>query len=247
MKLINTLDLSESDLDEKVYRDSILPGLFEFLFFFFLLSLIINSIITHFPDIPNNSIVFILFGLIMNTLFLFIFSLLAWVSWTRFRLSLRSSNWLIKANSRRILVRLRSYNDYYLDDTRFATLELHWNNIKWVRLTTETATQTGTDYFGDRKTRYTYVELHLSLSEKDLKEISTKLGKGGYGNSIAYRKKKQFGFKYDDYPVMLKNGLILRVRWNSIRPKANKMLEYFSHYTQIEPSICTKIDYRTEK
>ena len=43
--------------------------------------------------------------------------------------------------------------------------------------------------------------------------------------------------KHHDYPVRLVNDNILRVRWNSIKPRIKNTLAIFSKYTKIEEEI----------
>lgn len=43
--------------------------------------------------------------------------------------------------------------------------------------------------------------------------------------------------KYHDYPVRLVNDNILRVRWNSIKPRIKNTLEIFSKYAKVEEEL----------
>jgi hypothetical protein len=170
MKLTSILNAGESVLDRQVFRtsssrDLIVFGLFSILFL---------ACVGHYTwYFLTYSVGF--WGKLAYLWFGFWFGLFAWFAWSRFKASLLPSNWLVKAGPDRLLIKFRSFQNYYYPDNDPVVIELFWREIDWVRKTRETSTKPGSD--GAVIEFFRYLDLKLHLSEKELKKIENALVK----------------------------------------------------------------------
>jgi hypothetical protein len=271
MRLISILDVTDTVLDEKNFRNSNVSNIIVFILF----SLLIIGCTYIFiaEDYYRDGSVW---SYIIYLWFVFWLGLFVWSAWSRFRSCLLPTNWLVKLSTDRILVKYRSFQNLNYAKTDSIIIELLWHDIDWVRKTKETSTKDK----GDSAVTefFTYLDLKLNLSEGDLKEIKAglieeqnrkpprsevsklrhELFRARKNKSPKYeiqdikerirqakankKSQKKSGVKFNDYPVRLIDNGILRVRWNGIKPKINKALEFCSLRTSVDSEIKIKSD-----
>ena len=168
MKLISILNVDESVLNRQVFRTSSLRDLIVFSIFFILFLACVGHYIWY---SLSYSVEF--WWNFAYLWFCFWFGLFAWFACSRFKTSLLPSNWLVKASPDRLLIKFRSFQNYYYPDTDPVVIELYWREIDWVRNTRETSTKPGSD--GAITEFFTYLDLKLHLYEKELKKIENAL------------------------------------------------------------------------
>lgn len=169
MKLISVLNVGESVLDEQVFRTSTLRNLIGFSFFFFPF---LACVVLYVWNSVSSSV-----GFMGHTAYLwgvFWCGLFSWMFWSGFKSSMLPSNWLVKSSPDRLLIKFRSFQNYYYPETDPVVIELYWREIEWVRKTRETSSKTGSD--GAAVTEFwTYLDMKLKLSEEEFKEIENGL------------------------------------------------------------------------
>ena len=127
MKLISILNVGESVLDEHEFRTSSLGDFIAFSIFFILFLACVGHYIGY---SMTGSVGF--WGFAGYLWFGFWFGLIAWFAWSRFRASLLPSNWLVKASPDRLLIKFRSFQNYYYPETDPVVIELYWREIAWI-------------------------------------------------------------------------------------------------------------------
>jgi hypothetical protein len=168
MRLISILNAGESVLDRQVFRTSSLRDLIVFSLFSILFLACVGHYIWYSVSYSVGfwwKFAYLWFG--------FWFGLFAWFAWSRFKASLLPSNWLVTAGPDRLLIKIRSFQNYYYPDTDPVVIELFWREIDSVRKTVETSIKPGSD--GDVTEYFTYLDLKLRLSEKESKKIENAL------------------------------------------------------------------------
>ena len=99
----------------------------------------------------------------------FWFGFIANLSWSRLRSSFLPSNWLLKISPGRLLIKFRSFQNYFYPETDPVVIDIHWRDIDWVRMTKETSSRTTSDTTETRF--YTYLDIKLNLSDVEIKDI----------------------------------------------------------------------------
>ena len=138
------------------------------------------------------------------------------------RAALRPSNWLLKFNTERTLVKFRSHlNDHFPEEDP-AVLFLFNSEIEWIRKVRETLSSPQTDSAGtaERLSFWTYLEVKLADSV-DVSKLKEAL------QAERKRQAPKIGrtrTKHKHYPVKLTDAGILRLEWNGIRPGIDKTL-----------------------
>ena len=164
MRLINVANASESVLAERVFRNSYINSAFAFVVFFGLFLAVVGH---YYWYSTNYSVVSL--GYIGYFWFGFWFGLIAWMAWSRLRSGFLPSNWLLKISSDRLLIKFRSYQNYFYPETDSVVIEIYWRDIDWVRMTRETSSRPGSDTAESQF--FTYLDMKLNLSDEELKEI----------------------------------------------------------------------------
>jgi hypothetical protein len=168
MRLISISDVANTTHDDAVFRTSSMADLIAFsIFFILLLSCFVHFIWNLIEGSINAAWLFgyFWFG---GTFFLF-----TWLAWTRIKASRLISNWLVKANATRVLIKFRSFQNYYYPESDTVVIDLSWREVDWIRKTKETATKPGSD--GTVTQFFTYLDMKLALSEQELKGIESAL------------------------------------------------------------------------
>ncbi|RKZ43718.1 MAG: hypothetical protein DRQ58_12220 [Gammaproteobacteria bacterium] len=215
MKLISILSARESVLDGQLFRTSSLRNLIVFSIFFILLLACVGHYTWYFL---TYSVGF--WGKLAYLWFGFWFGLFAWFAWSRFKACLLPSNWLVKTSPDRLLIKFRSFQNYYYPETDPVVIELNWREIDWVRKTRETSTRPGSD--GAVTEFFTYLDLKLHISENELKKIKDALGNERNNKPLMSavgelkhelfqtRKRKAPEFEIDGIKNRLRNEKIVR-------------------------------------
>lgn len=164
MKLISVINANEFALDEQVFRNSSFGSFIAFVIFFGLFL----AVVGHYYWYSTNYSVITL-GYIGYLWLGFWFGLIAKLVWSRLRSSFLPSNWLLKTSSGRLLIKFRSFQNYYYPDTDPVVIEIYWCDVDWVRMTKETSSRLRSDTAETQF--YTYLDMKLNLSNEELKEI----------------------------------------------------------------------------
>ncbi|MCP4046658.1 MAG: hypothetical protein GY732_11805 [Gammaproteobacteria bacterium] len=170
MKLLSIVNVVKSVLDEQVFRtsslrDHIIFSLFGVLFLACVGHYTLYSISSSTGFWGNVGYLWIGFWL----------GLIAWLSWLRFKASLLPSNWLVKMDPGHVLIKFRSFQNYYYPECDPVVIELLWREIAWARKTRETAIKQNSDAAVTEF--FTYLDLKLNLSDEVLKEIGNAIAK----------------------------------------------------------------------
>ena len=164
MKLISIINANESVLDEQVFRNSSFGSFIAFVIFFVLFLAVVGHYYwysTNYSVIPLGYIGYLWLG--------FWFGLIAKLAWSRLRSSFLPSNWLLKTSSDRLLIKFRSFQNYFYPETDPVVIEIYWRDVDWVRMTRETSSSPRSD---TTETQFsTYLDMKLNLFDEELKEI----------------------------------------------------------------------------
>ena len=164
MRLISIQDTSDDGLYDAVFKTS---GLASFLVFIICLGIGIAIWIPFITDyLKGNVSLWWILGIGWVSFWCL---LIAWFGWSRYKAGLLTSNWLVKLNSNIILIKFRSFQNHAYRQSDPVVIELSWKDIEWIRKTKETSHK---DRGQDKTTEYfTYLDLRLSLPEKEINAI----------------------------------------------------------------------------
>jgi hypothetical protein len=170
MRLISILEISDKAYDEKVYKTSLVSDLIAFTIFFLLLLASCVHYVWFLLKGEVNGFWYIGYVLFGGTFLLF-----TWIAWSRIKAGRLPSNWLVRSNTDRALIKFRSFQNYHYPKTDDVIIELPWREVRWVRKTKETLNKPGAD--GTVTQFFTYLDLKLNLSDHELQEIESALAK----------------------------------------------------------------------
>lgn len=171
MRLISILDISDTGLEERIFRTSAVSDVITFCVFLILLLGCTAIYVWYLLNID-----FPFWGHFIYAWLAFWFALFVWFPWSRYRASLGPANWLVRAGSDRILVKFRSFQNTHYPENDPVVIELSWNDIDWVRKTKETSYKPGIGDENETLTEFfTYLDIKLRLAEEELKAINNGL------------------------------------------------------------------------
>lgn len=162
--------------------------------------------------------------------------LFAWVAYYSARNALRQTNWLMKTNSERLLIKYRSYQNHHFPKEDTVVLEIPTQNVEWIREVRETLTSPSMDE--DRTSTSTFLDLKLS-TKMDLTRIKEAL------RTERMRQAPRKGISRSrvlHYPVQYVEPDILRLEWNGIRPNIKQSLQIL----KMQFSVHTAEDYQAK-
>jgi len=170
MRLISILDVSDTTLDDENFRNSNVSNIIVFIIFSLLIVGCTYIFITG-GYYRNDSV----WSYVVYLWIIFWLAIFVWSAWSRFRSCLLPTNWLVRLDSVRVLVKYRSFQNLNYADADPVIIELFWRDIVWVRKIKETSSKDKGD--STHIEFFTYLDLKLNLSEEELKEIEAALNK----------------------------------------------------------------------
>lgn len=138
------------------------------------------------------------------------------------RAALRSSNWLLKSNPERLLIKIRSHlNDHFPQEDP-VIISLANSEVTWIRKYRETMSAPDTELTGtaEHLSRWTYLELQLA-DTVDISKLQDALQAERNRQAPTIGRTRT---KHKHYPVKITDSGILRLEWNGIRPGIDKAL-----------------------
>ncbi|MBL1141557.1 MAG: hypothetical protein HND53_05935 [Proteobacteria bacterium] len=168
MRLISILDVETHDLDEYTCRTS---GTGSFIVFIIFLAIIIGvSAAYAWSYFKGEASAWLSIGVIWVVFWCWV---IAWLAWSRFKSTLLPSNWLLRINPTRVLVKFRSFQNYNYPETDNVVLDLSWHDIEWVRKTKETSHKDKGD--GTVTEFITHLDIKMKMSDQELDIIKNAL------------------------------------------------------------------------
>ncbi len=170
-----------------------------------------------------------------------IFGLLAWAAWGNFRARVRPTNWLLRCDSSGVIIKYRSFENWRCPTEDVQAVGFDYSEVAWVRTVREQRTAPGLGGNQTRQLQYlTYLDFCLANADTSALEAYLQ----------AEQKAEPPGrFKtiYQDYPVEVLPGGIVRLRWRisagyKISPSPRKAIEYLSRYVKTAAAGSTKVD-----
>ena len=158
-----------------------------------------------------------------------IFGLLAWAAWGNFRARLKPTNWLMRCDSSGVIIKYRSFENWRFSAEDVQAVGFDYSEIADIKLAKEQRTVPGLGG-NQRKQNQDFIFLDFYLRNTDTSALEAHLQ--------AEQKAEPSGrFKtiYQDYPVEVSSGGIVRLRWNKsagykISPSPRKAIEYLNRY-----------------
>ncbi len=168
MKLISILDAETHDPDEYIFSTSGTSAFVVFVICFAIIVGVSGSYIwSYFKGEASG---WFSIGVIWVGFWVWI---IAWIAWSRFKSTQLPSNWLLRINPERVLVKFRSFQNYYYPEIDLVVIDLSWHDIGWVRKTKETSNKERGDEVVTEF--FTYLDIKLQLSEQELNDIKKEL------------------------------------------------------------------------
>jgi len=239
MKLYRIHEVPPSPLAEVVFKQSVMGK-----FWAFILTLAMSAVLVWFGlrggyDSTNVHLPpFLLYwiGAVIGLLALFIFSYA--------RAAMRPSNWLVKFNKERVLIKFRSHlNDHFPAEDPIVISFLP-SEIQWIRKHKETQSSPNANKAStaERLSFWTFLEMKLGV-HAEMRELEAAL--------LAERNRKapkigRTRSKHNHYPVRLLDSGILRLEWNGIKPGVDKALKILGHVLQQRPEIHSRAKHWNE-
>ncbi len=152
-----------------------------------------------------------------------------------FRASLRGTNWLMRYDGARLLIKYRSYLNHHLPEGDLVVVEINLSEIEWIRAFKEKRIVPSMGGDGPQTESWTYLD--LCLNHKDTAKLLEYLrqerlrgpGKAFWPAFPPTGKRQVIKSKYLHYPVRLVEDNLIRIDWKShrtsITPKIVKTLK----------------------
>ncbi|MFA5292368.1 MAG: hypothetical protein WC496_04955 [Phycisphaerae bacterium] len=137
------------------------------------------------------------------------------------RKSFTSVNWLMRTEIENVFIKIRSYLNSHLPAEDKQIIELEYSEIKWVRQTRVkmiSSNRKGGQTISFQK----YID--ICFNEEIPEEIKEAVEKE---KTVEDSAKNKIRSKWHDYPVSMKDGNMLRIRFTGITPSAAKAVELF--------------------
>ena len=165
-----------------------------------------------------------------------VMALMSLVVVSGFRASLRGTNWLMRYDGARLLIKYRSYLNHHLPEGDFVVVEINLSEIEWIRAFKEKRIVPSMGGDGPRTEAWTYLD--LCLNHKDTAKLLEYLRQErlrGPGKTLwsafppTGKRRQVIKSRYLHYPVRLVEDNLIRIDWKShrtsITPKIDKALK----------------------
>jgi hypothetical protein len=169
------------------------------------------------------------------------FLLFAAVFYKAWRASRRATNWLLRIRGNEVLIKFRSYQNWKLSEDDVQVIELHRDDIAFVRQRAQKQISRASDDDGVEVDRR--VDLEIGLRQPDTtalqKALAAEIARPGWGTDRSRA-------KVLDYPVTAEDGMI-RVAWRNkstrITPGIGRVLEQLAHLAKVTDTQETTEDF----
>ena len=157
------------------------------------------------------------------------------------------ANWLMRASTRTIWIKFRTYRNVHLSPDDPQIIELDQKEIAWARALT--LHKIGPDLASRRResggTESERIEyLEIGLVHVDTRKLPNVLKRE------EHVKLEKWGHKSLDYAVTVTADGTLRLRWSNpyrqIRPGLKTVLEFISHFAEVRPPAKETVNYTVE-
>lgn len=139
-----------------------------------------------------------------------------------FRASLRHTNWLIRYDGDRLLIKYRSYHNYHLPEDDYVVVEIRIVEIQWIGAFREKRLIPDSD--GDTQQSWTYLDIQLNHSDTAKFREYLRQERLRWPEKSGISRSRRL-----HYPVRLIEDNLIRVDWKShqtsITPNINKTLK----------------------
>ena len=151
-----------------------------------------------------------------------------------FRASLKPSNWLLRCNNSGLIIHFRSYLNWRFPADSVQAVGFDYSEIAWARTVKER--RNSPSLGNSRRTQtelLTFVD--FCLAHADTADLEKQLQSEGSLSPEGVMISR-------DYPVQVKPGGIVELRWSSISPSARKAIQYLSQHILIANPDSRKVD-----
>jgi hypothetical protein len=156
------------------------------------------------------------------------------VAFHSFRASLKPTNWLLRCNNSGVIIHFRSYLNWRFPTDSVQAVGFDYSEIAWARTVKER--RNSPSLGNSRRTQtelLTFVDFCLAhVDTTDLeKQLQQEASIEPEGIMISR-----------DYPVQVKPGGIVELRWSSISPSPRRAIQYLSQHIMIADADSRKVD-----
>jgi len=151
-----------------------------------------------------------------------------------FRASLKPSNWLLRCSNNGVIIHFRSYLNWRFPAEDVQAVGFDYSEIAWARTVKERRNSLSLGN-GNRTQTELLTFVDFCLAHVDTADLEKQLQQEGSLSPEGIMISR-------DYPVQVKPGGIVELRWSSISPSARKATQYLGQHILIADADSRKVD-----
>ncbi|HEV2693776.1 MAG TPA: hypothetical protein VG347_12865 [Verrucomicrobiae bacterium] len=151
-----------------------------------------------------------------------------------FRAALKPTNWLLRCNQQGVVIHFRSYQNWRLPPNGPQAVGLDYSEIAWAKTMKERRISPGLGGGnGAQAQQLTFLDFGLANPDTTALEqyLRAEIGFSPEGVMISR-----------DYPVQVRPGGIIELRWTGIHPSSAKAIQYLSQHIKIAATDVRKLN-----
>ncbi|HWF20379.1 MAG TPA: hypothetical protein VG754_14000 [Verrucomicrobiae bacterium] len=156
----------------------------------------------------------------------------------QFRSTLKPTNWLLRANQGGVLIKYRSFLNRKLPATDLQVVGIEYSEIDWARKAIEKRTSLGMGNANSGKSEtLKYLDFGLLVETSALAQ----------NLQAENRSESAASSHWEDFPVQLMDGGIVRIKWNGVVPHLRCALKEIERHAKIQDAESSSTDYVTAR